>query len=63
MEKKLDRFLGREEKVMVTEDGKNGTMVARDSNYRPVVLKGNYKKYTDVYCKIVGHGNNYLIGE
>lgn len=63
MEKKLDRFLGREEKVMVTEDGKNGTMVARDANYRPVVLKGNYKKYTDVYCKIVGHGNNYLIGE
>jgi threonylcarbamoyladenosine tRNA methylthiotransferase CDKAL1 len=63
MEKKLDHFLGREEKVMVTEEGKNGTMVARDINYRPVVLKGSYKKYMDVYCKIVGHGSNYLIGE
>ena len=63
MEKKLDRFLGKEERVMVTEDGKKGTMVARDINYRPVVLQGNYKKYSEVYCKIVGHGSNYLIGE
>ena len=63
MEEKLDRFLGKEEMVIVTEEGKNGTMVARDQNYRPVVLKGNYEKYSDVYCKIVGHGSNYLIGE
>ena len=63
IEKKLDHFLGREEKVMVTEEGKNGTMVARDINYRPVVLNKSYQKYTDVYCKIIGHGSNYLIGE
>ena len=58
MEKKLDHFLGREERVMVTEEGKNGTMVARDINYRPVVLNKSYQKYTDVYCKIIGHGSN-----
>ncbi len=63
MEKKLDSYLGREEKVLITEKGKNGTMVGRDINYRPVVLKGNYEKYSEIKCTIVSHGSNYLIGE
>jgi MiaB-like tRNA modifying enzyme len=63
MENKLDRFIGKEEKILITEKGKNGTMVGRDINYRPVVLNGNYEKYSYVYCKIVSHGSNYLMGE
>ncbi|WP_337861033.1 tRNA (N(6)-L-threonylcarbamoyladenosine(37)-C(2))-methylthiotransferase [Ferroplasma sp.] len=63
MEKKLDTYTGKEEKVLITEDGKNGTMVGRDINYRPVVLKEGYKKYSEIYCTIVSHGSNYLIGE
>ena len=63
MEKKLDSYVGREEKVLITEKGKNGTMVGRDINYRPVVLKGNYEKYSEIKCNIVSHGSNYLIGE
>ena len=63
VEKKLDSYLGREEKVLITEKGKNGTMVGRDINYRPVVLKGNYEKYSEIKCTIVSHGSNYLIGE
>jgi MiaB-like tRNA modifying enzyme len=63
MEKKLDGFVGREENILITEKGKNGTMVGRDINYRPVVLKGNYEKYSNAHCTIVSHGSNYLIGE
>ncbi len=63
MEKKLDSFVGKEEKILVTENGKNGTMVGRDINYRPVVLKGNHEKYSEIQCTIVSHGTNYLIGE
>ncbi len=63
MEKKLDSYTGREEKVIVTESGKNGTVVGRDENYRPVVMKKHHEKYDEVFCTITGHGNNYLIGE
>ncbi len=63
MNKKLDKFLGKEERAIVTEEGKNNTMVARDDNYRPVILSSKYRKYDTVYCKIISHGNNYLIGE
>jgi len=63
MERKLDSFTGREETILITEKGKNETMVGRDINYRPVVLKGNYEKYSKVHCTIVSHGSNYLIGE
>ncbi|MEM0139032.1 MAG: tRNA (N(6)-L-threonylcarbamoyladenosine(37)-C(2))-methylthiotransferase [Ferroplasma sp.] len=63
LENKLDQFIGHEEKVLITENGKNDTMVGRDINYRPVVLKGSYSKYDEVYCKITSHGSNYLIGE
>lgn len=63
MENKLDRYIGREEQILITENGKNATMVGRDINYRPVVVKGSYEKYSKITCKIVSHGSNYLIGE
>ena len=63
MEKKLDKYVGREEQILITENGKNATMVGRDINYRPVVVKGSYEKYSKITCKIVSHGSNYLIGE
>ena len=61
--KKFERFIGREENVLITETGKNGTSIGRDLNYRPVVLSGSYRKYENVKCKIVSFGNNYLIGD
>jgi threonylcarbamoyladenosine tRNA methylthiotransferase CDKAL1 len=62
MEKKLDNYIGKEERILITEEGKNGTMVGRDINYRPVVVKGDYKKFSEISCNIISHGKNYLIG-
>lgn len=59
----LSKFLGRNLKVMITEKGtRENTVIGRDINYRPVVMKGNFEKYTWVSCEIVETGPTYLIG-
>ncbi|MEM0156255.1 MAG: tRNA (N(6)-L-threonylcarbamoyladenosine(37)-C(2))-methylthiotransferase [Thermoplasmataceae archaeon] len=60
---KLHSQIGRVMKVMVTENGKEGTMVGRDMSYRPVVLKGSYARYTKMDVEIVEAAETYLIGK
>ncbi|HLH85718.1 MAG TPA: tRNA (N(6)-L-threonylcarbamoyladenosine(37)-C(2))-methylthiotransferase [Thermoplasmataceae archaeon] len=49
--------------VLITENGKQGTVVGRDSAYRPVVIPGEFQKYSFVECEIVDAGETYLIGK
>lgn len=56
------RFLGSEQKVLATRDGKNGTILSRTDSYRPVILKsGNIGEFYKV--KIANFAENYLVGE
>ncbi len=58
----LEKNLGRIESILITENGKDDTMVGRDQAYRPVVLKSYLPLYSRVDVEIVGLGSTYLIG-
>lgn len=60
---RLESILGREERIMVTEKGKPGTSVGRDSSYRPVVVEGEYGFYRKLDVEIVEHSDTYLVGK
>ncbi|SMD30684.1 MiaB-like tRNA modifying enzyme [Picrophilus oshimae DSM 9789] len=62
MDEKLSRYHGRILKVIVTERTENAYL-ARDVNYRPVIIKGDVKLYDRLNVEIVDHGDTYLIGK
>ena len=53
---------GKTASIMVTESGKNDTVVGRDNSYRPVVISGKFGKYARVEVEIVDSAGTYLIG-
>jgi tRNA A37 methylthiotransferase MiaB len=55
-------MIGKTASIMVTESGKNGTVVGRDNSYRPVVISGNFGKYARLEVEIVDSAGTYLIG-
>jgi tRNA A37 methylthiotransferase MiaB len=56
------RYLGRELEVLITEEGKDGTLLARTNSYKQVVLrKGVIGEFTR--AKIKEAMPTYLIGE
>lgn len=60
-EKSFKRFVGTEKVVVLTEFGKNGTIIGRDQDYHPVVLKkGRLGERRRV--KIVDSSQFYLSG-
>ena len=63
IQERLASLHGRVEKAMVTEKGRNGTVVARDEAYRPVVIKGEYPIYSRINVEIVDSGPTYLAGK
>ena len=48
--------------VLVTEKGKTGTVVARDSSYNMVVLGEDLPLGTTIEAEIFGAGTTYMIG-
>jgi MiaB-like tRNA modifying enzyme len=63
IQERLASLHGRTETAMVTEKGRNSTVVARDGAYRPVVIKGEYPLYSWVNVEIVDSGPTYLAGK
>ena len=59
---KMEKEVGKTRNIMVTEKGKNSTVVGRDDAYRPVVIPGNLPVYSRVECEIVEASGAYLIG-
>jgi threonylcarbamoyladenosine tRNA methylthiotransferase CDKAL1 len=59
----LEKRIGKTEKILITESGKDGTVVGRDSAYRPVVLKSALKMFSRVDVEIVSTGQTYLVGK
>lgn len=56
------RHIGSTQTVLITEKGKNNTLVGRAENYKPVVLKKG-KTGDFVKVKITGAFSTYLVGE
>ena len=64
LERILERRVGYHSRCLVTEVGKPGTMMARDSNYTPIVIRGNKNllgKFVDI--RTVKKGPTYLISD
>jgi MiaB-like tRNA modifying enzyme len=55
-------MIGRIEKALITETGKSGTMIARTSNYRPVVVSSNLPVGSFINVEIIGCESTYLLG-
>ncbi|MBE8540612.1 tRNA (N(6)-L-threonylcarbamoyladenosine(37)-C(2))-methylthiotransferase [Geoglobus acetivorans] len=56
------KFIGKKERVLVTKEGKNGTLLSRTDSYRPVILdSGKIGEFKNV--KIVEAKFNYLHGQ
>lgn len=60
---RFDGLVGRFENVFTTERVKEGTTLARDSAYRPVVLSGDLPLFSTFDTEIVEHSDNYLVGK
>ena len=58
--KKWDNWKGT---ILINEKGKNNTFVGRNSSYKPVVVKGNFKLGEKIQVKIVNTTKHYLVGE
>lgn len=55
-------YLGRKKTVLVTERGKNGTVIGRMDNYKPVVLGDGVPLGDRVDVQLVGYTPTYLWG-
>ncbi len=56
-------FVGRKERILITEHGKNNTMVGRTDAYKPVVLEDAVELSKFVYVEITGASEIYLKGK
>ena len=57
------QLIGRKERGLITEFGKEGTMIARTQNYRPVAIRSDKPIGTFVNIEITGCEPTYLIGK
>ncbi|MDW5563247.1 MAG: tRNA (N(6)-L-threonylcarbamoyladenosine(37)-C(2))-methylthiotransferase [Methanomassiliicoccus sp.] len=55
-------LVGRREKVLVTEEGKSGTSIARTASYKPVVLPGKLPLGTWLDAEVVSSAPTHLFG-
>ena len=55
-------LVGRREKVMVTEEGKNGTSIARTPSYKPIVLPGRLVMGAVLEIEITDSAPTHLFG-
>ncbi len=55
--------VGMEEGILITERGKEGTMIGRTDAYRPVAVRGDHPIGTRLAVVITDAAPSYLIGE
>lgn len=55
-------MIGKRLKVQVTEEGKPGTVIARDGSYNMVVIKTPLQPGANVEVEISGSGTTYMVG-
>ncbi|WAI01928.1 tRNA (N(6)-L-threonylcarbamoyladenosine(37)-C(2))-methylthiotransferase [Methanogenium organophilum] len=57
------RWIGRELPVLVTEQKKDGTVIARDATYQNIVIPTEIAMGTRLRVKVTGHRRHYLLAE
>lgn len=57
------RWIGRELPVLVTEQKKNGTVIARDATYQNIVIRQEIPLGTRLRVRVTGHRRHYLVAE
>jgi tRNA A37 methylthiotransferase MiaB len=57
------QWIGKEEKILITERGKNGTWIGKNSSYKQVVVKGDLSIGQEVDVKFVSASGLDLKGE
>jgi threonylcarbamoyladenosine tRNA methylthiotransferase CDKAL1 len=55
------RWIGRRLPVLVTEQKKNGTVIARDATYQNIVIKEDIPLGTRLWVTVTGHHRHYLL--
>ncbi len=60
IEKHFSRLIGKNERIIITERGKNGTMIGRDDAYRPVVVNQSCDLYRFYDVEITSFENTSL---
>ncbi|MCL2295820.1 MAG: tRNA (N(6)-L-threonylcarbamoyladenosine(37)-C(2))-methylthiotransferase [Methanomassiliicoccaceae archaeon] len=56
------KIVGRTEKILITEIGKEGTMIGRTQNYRPVAVRSDLPVGSFARAEVTGCEPTYLIG-
>jgi len=56
------QHIGEKHTILITEKGKNNTMVGRSENYKPVVIKQKVKIGDFVKVKIIDAASTHLVG-
>jgi threonylcarbamoyladenosine tRNA methylthiotransferase CDKAL1 len=56
------KLIGRTYQVLVTEEGKEGTVIARTENYRPIAVKGDIPLGIFLNVEVTGCAPTYLVG-
>ena len=56
------KMIGKTMKVLVTEEGKEGSIISRTDNYRPVGIAGDLPLGTFIDVEIIGCASTHLIG-
>lgn len=57
------KLIGNRYRVLVTENGRPGTMIARTDNYRPVTIEGDLPIGTFADVEITDCASTYLVGK
>lgn len=56
------KLLGRNMKVLITEKGKEGSVISRTENYRPIAIESEIPIGTFINVEITGYASTYLLG-
>lgn len=60
---KNKKYLDKEKEILITEVGKNNTVMGRTIEYKPVGIRGNYSLGTKIKIKIIDCKANFLIAK
>ncbi len=60
---KNSEFAGREMKILITENGKNGSMIGRTDSYRQAVVPGTHAIGERILCRVVSSTPIHLVCE
>ena len=59
---KNKKLLGKNYEIVISEKGKNNTMVGRNNNYKPIIINKNLKIGKKINVEITEYKSTYLVG-